>query len=227
MCGRFTITLTVGFGARFGVEESSLDLLPRYNIAPSQLVPVIHSTVKGARVATMMNWGLVPSWTRDLTGARPLINARADSLAERPSFRGPLARHRCLVPATGFYEWKKSGTQRLPYYICRKDGGFMAFAGLFDILKGRNPPLWTFTIITTDPNPLVAQFHDRMPAILLYDDEERWLAPGRLGEDEIASILAPSPADALDAYPVSRAVNDPSREGPELIRRAGDRTLDV
>jgi len=227
MCGRFTITLTVGFGERFGVDESSLDLAPRYNIAPSQQVPVIFTTPTGKRVAQPMTWGLVPSWTRDLTGARPLINARADSLSERPSFRGPLARHRCLIPATGFYEWQKSGPQKVPYYICRKDQGFLAFAGLYDVLRGRNPPLWTFAIITTEPNSLVARFHDRMPAILMREDEERWLKPGPIAERDRASILAPCPDDILDSYPVSRAVNDPSREGPELIRRSGDRTLDL
>ncbi len=227
MCGRFTIALTVGFGNRFGVDESSLGLAPRYNIAPSQQVPIIFTTPDGKRVALPMTWGLVPSWTRDLTGARPLINARADSLSERPSFRGPLARHRCIVPATGFYEWQKSGPQKVPYYICRKDQGFLAFAGLFDVLRGRNPPLWTFAIITTEPNPLVARFHDRMPAILTRGNEDRWLTPGPVGEQDRASMLAPCPDDILEAYPVSRAVNDPSREGPELILRSGDRTLDV
>ncbi|MCU0632571.1 MAG: SOS response-associated peptidase [Methanolinea sp.] len=227
MCGRFTLTLTVGFGERFGVEESVLDLTPRYNIAPSQQVPVIHTIPRGERVAVPMTWGLVPSWTRDLTGARPLINARADTLMERPSFRGPLARHRCIIPATGFYEWQKSGTQRLPYYIRRKDQGFLAFAGLYDILKGRDPPLWTFTIITTEPSPLVARYHDRMPAILAREEEERWLAPGPIPGSELVSLLAPCPDDLLEAFPVSKAVNDPSREGPDLIRRAGDRTLGV
>ena len=227
MCGRFTITLTVGFGERFGVDETVLSLAPRYNIAPSQQVPVVCTNPRGERVAIPMTWGLVPTWTRDLTGVRPLINARADTLAERPSFRGPLARHRCLVPATGFYEWQKSGTQRVPYYIRRKDQDFLAFAGLYDVLKGRNPPLSTFTIITTDPNPLVARYHDRMPAILAREDEERWLAPGPLRESELLSMLAPCHESLLEAYPVSRAVNDPSRDGPDLIQKAGDRTLEV
>lgn len=227
MCGRFTIALTVGFGERFGVDESDLDLAPRYNVAPSQQIPVVFYAPGGRKVALPMTWGLVPSWTRDLTGARPLINARADSLAERPSFRGPLARHRCLIPATGFYEWQKSGTQRVPYYIQPRDRGFIAFAGLYDVLRGRNPPLWTCAIITTDPNPLVARYHDRMPAILVRENEERWLAPGPLSEEDRLSILTPYPEELLEAYPVSRAVNDPSRDGPDLIRRAGDRTLDI
>lgn len=227
MCGRFTITLTVGFGERFGVDESALALSPRYNIAPSQQVPVVYTTPSGEKVARPMTWGLVPSWTRDMTGARPLINARADTLAERPAFRGPLARHRCLVPATGFYEWKKTGTQRTPYYIQRKDQDFFSFAGLYDVLKGRYPELRTFTIITTEPNPLVARYHDRMPAILAREDEARWLSPGPLREADLASILAPCDESILDAYPVSRAVNDPSRDGPDLIRMSGDRTLDL
>lgn len=227
MCGRFTLALTVGFGERFGVDESSLNLVPRYNIAPSQQVPVVFMNFNGDRAAVPMTWGLVPTWTRDLTGARPLINARADTLAERPSFRGPLARHRCIVPATGFFEWQKSGTQRVPYYFRRKDQGFIAFAGLYDILKGRNPPLYTFTIITTNPNPLVARIHDRMPAILKQEDEGRWLAPGPVRESDLQSILAPLDESVLEAYPVSRAVNDPSYDTADLIRRAGDSTLDV
>ncbi|OPX71294.1 MAG: hypothetical protein A4E38_01043 [Methanoregulaceae archaeon PtaB.Bin108] len=227
MCGRFTLALTVGFGERFVVDESPLNLVPRYNIAPSQQVPVVFTNFKGERVAASMTWGLVPTWTRDLTGARPLINARADTLAERPSFRGPLARHRCIVPATGFFEWQKSGTQRIPYYFHRKDQGFIAFAGLFDILKGRNPPLYTFTIITTNPNPLVARIHDRMPAILKQEDEGRWLAPGPVREIDLQSILAPCDESLLEAYPVSRAVNDPTYDSADLIRKAGDSTLDV
>lgn len=227
MCGRFTLALTVGFGERFGIDESSLNLVPRYNIAPSQQVPVVFTNFSGDRAAVPMTWGLVPTWTRDLTGARPLINARADTLAERPSFRGPLARHRCIVPATGFFEWQKSGIQRIPYYFRRKDQGFIAFAGLYDILKGRNPPLYTFTIITTNPNPLVARIHERMPAILKQEDEGRWLAPGSVRESDLQSILAPFDESLLEAYPVSRAVNDPSYDSADLIRRAGDSTLDV
>ncbi|MCQ8894736.1 MAG: SOS response-associated peptidase [Methanolinea sp.] len=226
MCGRFTLALTIGLGERFGVDDSGLSLTPRYNIAPSQQVPVIYVTPTGTRAVREMTWGLVPSWTRDLTGARPLINARADSLADRPSFRGPLARHRCLVPATGFYEWQKSGTQKIPVYIRRKDQAVFAFAGLYDILKGRDPPLWTFTIITTDPNTLVSQYHDRMPVVLNPGDEQRWLAPGPIGARELSSILAPCPDDILEAFPVSKGVNDPSQDGPHLIRRVGDRTLD-
>ncbi|HOS81146.1 MAG TPA: SOS response-associated peptidase [Methanolinea sp.] len=227
MCGRFTLALTVGLGERFGVDDTGLSLSPRFNIAPSQQVPIIYATHTGERVIRMMTWGLVPSWTRDLTGARPIINARADTLSERPSFHGPLARHRCLVPATGFYEWQKSGTQKVPVYIRRKDQALFAFAGLFDILKGRDPPLWTFTIITTEPNALVARFHDRMPAILQPRDEARWIAPGPIGEGERKAILSPCPDDILEAYPVSKAVNDPQQDGPHLIQRSGDRTLDL
>jgi len=226
MCGRFALALTVGFGERFGVDDTGLSLSPRYNITPSQQVPIVYTTHAGERVVRPMMWGLVPSWTRDTTGARPIVNARADTLTERPSFRGPLTRHRCLVPATGFYEWGKSGTQKVPYYIRRRDEAAFAFAGLFDVLRGRDPSLWTFTIITTDPNALVARIHDRMPAILRPEDEARWIAPGLIDEGEQKEILSPFPQDLLEAYPVSRAINDPLQEGPHLVRRTGDRTLD-
>jgi putative SOS response-associated peptidase YedK len=116
---------------------------------------------------------------------------------------------------------------RIPYYFRRKDHDYLSFAGLYDILKGRNPPLYTFTIITTDPNPLVARYHERMPAILMQEDEDRWLAPGPIRESDLSSILAPCDENLLEAYPVSRAVNDPSRDSPDLIRKAGDSTLDV
>ena len=227
MCGGFTISLTIGFGERFGVDESHVTLAPRYNIAPSQTVPVILTSSAGRRQAMPITWGLVPSWTRDPAGARPLINARAETLADRPAFRGPLMRQRCLVPATGFYEWAKRGRDRVPFYIRRKDSLLFAFAGLYDIWKGGGLPLFSFTIVTTAPDPLVARYHDRMPAILREEDEGRWLATASIPRPELDALLSPYPEEFLEAYQVSRAVNDPGKEGPELIRRIGGETLPV
>lgn len=225
MCGRFTITLTVGFSERFGLEEVYIPPAPRYNIAPSQPVPVIVSTRDGRRTAMEMTWGLTPSWARDPSAVHPLINARAESLPERRAFRIPLERHRCLVPATGFYEWQSSGRRRIPYYIRRKDGDLFAFAGLFDISRGGAPAIYSFSVVTTRPNTLVARYHDRMPAILRREDESRWLSPGVPDPADLAAMLSPYPEEFLEAYQVPGAVNDPEREGPDLIRSVRYGTL--
>lgn len=225
MCGRFTITLTVGFSERFGLDEVCVPPAPRYNIAPSQPVPVIVSRRDGRKVARTMTWGLIPSWARDLPLVRPLINARAETLPDRRAFRGPLEQFRCLVPATGFYEWQSSGGRKIPHYIRRKDGDLFAFAGLFDIWKGRDPAICSFSIVTTTPNALVVRYHDRMPAILQREFESRWLAPGIPDPADLARMLTPYPEELLEAYQVSAAVNDPGREGPELVRRVHYGTL--
>jgi putative SOS response-associated peptidase YedK len=228
MCGRFTITLTVGLAERFGVKHSSRQLTPRYNIAPSQPVPVIVRHEEGGRELAEMVWGLVPHWARDPAAAGRAINARAETLEDRPSFRDPFLHHRCLVPANGFYEWRKEGRSREPYYIHRKDDGLVAIAGLYDIWKGPGgTELKSFVIVTTEPNSLVSRYHDRMPAILRQDDEEKWLTPGRLAQQTVQDILSPYPEKFLEAYRVSRQVNDPAAEGRDLIRRVADSTLGV
>jgi putative SOS response-associated peptidase YedK len=228
MCGRFTITLTVGLAERFGVKHSSRQLTPRYNIAPSQPVPVVVRHEEGGRELAEMVWGLVPHWARDPAAAGRAINARAETLEDRPSFRDPFLHHRCLVPANGFYEWRKEGRSREPYYIHRKDDGLVAIAGLYDIWKGPGgTELKSFVIVTTEPNSLVSRYHDRMPAILRQDDEEKWLTPGRLAQQTVQDILSPYPEKFLEAYRVSRQVNDPAAEGRDLIRRVADSTLGV
>jgi putative SOS response-associated peptidase YedK len=227
MCGRFTITVTIGLPERFGVTRTEVQIEPRYNIAPSQPVPVI-ILEEDARLITEMVWGLVPHWARDPATTRRPINARCESLAERPSFRDPLRYTRCLVPANGFYEWKKSGKKTDPYYFHRKDNRLMAIAGLYDTWKATDGSrLRTFTIITTEPNSLVSSYHDRMPALLLEEDENRWLEPGWIPDETLRELLKPYPAGLLEAYPVSRRVNDPSSEGEDLVRRIPDGTLPV
>jgi putative SOS response-associated peptidase YedK len=228
MCGRFTITLTIGLAERFCVKHSSQQLTPRYNIAPSQPVPVVATSDDGDRTLREMVWGLVPHWAKDPSAVGHAINARAETLEERPSFRDPFLRHRCLVPANGFYEWKKEGKRREPYYIHRNDDELVAIAGLYDIWRGcGGEELRSFVIITTEPNAIVSRYHDRMPAILRPKDEERWLSPGRLARETVQEILSPYPAEFLEAYRVSTRVNDPSTEGSDLIRRMPDSTLGV
>ena len=216
MCGRFTIAPLVDLFDRFHVPERVPLALPRHNVAPSQEVPVVIRD--GNNRVALMQWGLVPSWTKDLQTAGKPINARAETLAERPTFREPLRYHRCLVPATGFYEWKKEGAARVPYYLRLRSGDLFAIAGLFD--TWRHPfggELRTFTIITTAPNRTVSPYHDRMPAILRQHDEERWLEAGPLDPATLAGILAPCPDDVLEVYRVSPRVNSPSADGPDLV----------
>jgi len=228
MCGRFTITVTIGLGERFGVTHCEIPDLPRYNIAPSQAVPVIFQDENGTRACVPMRWGLIPSWAKDPAAVRPAVNARAETLAERPSFRSPLARHRCLIPASGFYEWKKSGKVASPYYIHRKDDEIFAFAGLYDLWKSPVGELIrSCVIITTPPNPLVSGYHDRMPAILMPEDEDRWIDPRPLSADERRELLAPYPDDLLEVYQVSTAVNKPDAEGAHLIAQSRNETLPV
>jgi len=226
MCGRFTITVTIGFPERFGVTHCNVPLAPRYNIAPSQPVPVVIHSFGTERECQEMTWGLIPSTSKDPSeGPRP-INARAETLHDRPSFRTLLDSHRCLVPATGFYEWVKRGKESVPYYFSRKDGDLFAFAGLYTIWKSPEGQfLKTFAIITTRPSPLIARYHDRMPAILLQENETRWLDSGCLSPGETEELLQPYPEEYLAAIRVSRAVNDPNREGVSLILREDDSVL--
>jgi putative SOS response-associated peptidase YedK len=175
-----------------------------------------------------MVWGLVPHWARDPSAVGHAINARAETLEERPSFRDPFRYHRCLVPANGFYEWRKEGKSREPSYIHRKDDGLFAIAGLYDTWRGpAGEELRSFVIVTSEPNSLVSRYHNRMPAMLRPDDEDRWLSPGRLAPETAREILAPYPAEFMEAYRVSRRVNDPATEGSDLIKRVADSTLGV
>ena len=226
MCGRFTITLTVGLGERFCVHLDR-EIAPQYNVAPSEQAPVIFRTEAGTgRELGMMQWGLVPSWEKNPATARRPINARAETLLTQPLFRSAALHRRCLVPATGFLEWRREGRVKVPYYIRRKDGQLMAFAGIYELWQGHAPePLRTFTIVTTTPNPLVARYHDRMPAILLPEHESCWADSGEAGEKDLPDILLPYPEELLEAYQVSAAVNSPKNKGPEVLRPAGDRQL--
>jgi putative SOS response-associated peptidase YedK len=216
MCGRFTIAPLVDLFDRFHVPERVPLLLPRFNVAPSQEVPVVIREEVN-RIA-MMRWGLIPSWTKDLQTAGKPINARAETLSDRPTFRDPLLHRRCLVPSTGFYEWKKQGSTRAPYHIRLKGGALFAIAGLSDVWRDpAGGAIRSFAIITTEPNRTVSPLHDRMPAILREEDEGRWLKAGPLDPAALASILAPFPDGPLEAYRVSPRVNSPASDGPDLV----------
>ena len=216
MCGRFTIVPTIDFHERFGLPPGP-SVSPRYNIAPGQEVLVVIREDRNRAVP--MTWGLIPPSTRDPVGGRPMINARAETLMERQAFRDAVQNRRCLVPASGFYEWKKEGRRRVPFYIRLKTAPLFAFAGLFETWRDPGGHVFgTFAIITTEPNELVAGLHDRMPAILPREKEEAWIRPGEVGTGDLARMLAPYPLGEMESYPVSGEVNDPVNDGPGLIR---------
>ncbi|HMA05841.1 MAG TPA: SOS response-associated peptidase [Methanomicrobiales archaeon] len=217
MCGRFTIIPTIDFHERFGLPEGPA-VIPRYNIAPGQDIPVVVATSGGNRLATM-TWGFIPPFARDPAAGRPLINARAETILEKSSFRDAVRDHRCLVPASGFYEWKREGRRKVPFYLRLPAAPLFSFAGLYATLRdpaGRDHA--TFAIITTEPNRLVSGLHDRMPAILRQETEGDWLGPGPVTPAVLEGILSPYPAEEMEAFPVSGRVNDPENDGPDLVR---------
>ena len=220
MCGRYTLTeISEHLQVRFGFEDSGIVLEPRYNIAPTQIAPVAIER-GGSRVLELMRWGLVPSWAKDESIGVKTINARAETIAEKPSFKRAYASRRCLVPADGFYEWRKGpGNQKIPVRFVLKDRGPFAFAGLWECKRGESGSLYTFTIITTQANELVQPVHNRMPVILQPGDEKTWLDP-RTSPGALPALLAPYPASGMEAYDVSTLVNAPANDSPACIEPA-------
>lgn len=216
MCGRYTLKVDVKTIAEvFGVEPT-MEIPARYNIAPTQEVVTILQN--GSAHLAQLRWGLIPSWAKDETIGSRMINARAETLAEKPSFKGLLRSKRCLVIADGFYEWKKENGSKTPMYITMKSGEPFAFAGLWDIWK--NPDgeaIRSCTIITTEPNDVVVPIHDRMPAILTPEGREVWLDTSLHDEHALMHWLGPYSSAAMTARAVSKLVNNPRVEGPELI----------
>jgi putative SOS response-associated peptidase YedK len=216
MCGRYSLTTPVEALRRLFRFEQLPNLAPRYNIAPTQLAPVVRASATGREIVNL-RWGLVPAWAKEIAGP-PLINARAESVAEKPSFRNAFAKRRCLVPTDGFYEWEevRKGVKQ-PWRIVRRDGEPYAFAGLWESWRapdGTN--LESFTILTTAASSELAPLHDRMPVILATNDHGRWLdeaAP----RDELQALLKPFPSNQLRAYPVSTRVNKVANDDPGCI----------
>lgn len=226
MCGRFRQTkdwseIERRFGAK--LAERVLERFEiRYNVSPTDNVIVIRQR-DGGREADYLRWGLVPHWSRGPKAGQPMINAKAETLAEKPAFHSLLAGKRCLIPADGFYEWRTGADKkREPLDLSLKLGGLFAFAGLWAAWK--NPAgdwLRSCTIITTRPNELVSQVHDRMPVILRPEAEEDWLDPD-VAVEHALSLLEPYPSDAMRSVAVSPLVNSVKNEGPELLTRADD-----
>lgn len=218
MCGRYTLITDSEVAKRYDKPIiGGYAVNPRYNVAPGQYAPII--TRDGI---VPMRWGLVPSWAKDAKIGYRMINARSETLLERTAFRGLLKANRCLVPASGFYEWKTTATGKQPYYISVKSEPFISLAGLYTERRdAEGMPLRTYTIITTEPNRLVAEVHNRMPVILAHADEAAWLGDEPAGTGEVLSLLRPYPAEAMEMYSVDTAVNSASKDSPDLIRRLG------
>jgi putative SOS response-associated peptidase YedK len=219
MCGRFSLTQPSEAAERFGfVDWHAVRIEPRFNIAPTQEILTIVQPAHGSPVAQVATWGFTPHWMRFEGRKRPApINARAESLADSPMFREALISRRCLIPADGFYEWQAipGSTARAPLHIRLKSGAVFVFAGLWAPGKGGSPP--TAAIVTTRPNQIVAPIHNRMPVILHPEDEAAWLDPQENRLPKLLSLLAPFPADGMEAYAVAPLVNSFQNEGPELI----------
>jgi putative SOS response-associated peptidase YedK len=218
MCGRYTLIRLADFLEAFPWIRLPGTVPPaRYNIAPSQ--PIAAVSNEGCNEVQFMRWGLIPFWAKDPSIGNRMINARVESLAHKPVFRGPLERRRCVIPASGFYEWRKNlDRTKTPMYIRRRDGKSMVFAGLWERWNapdGSEVP--TCTIITGRPNSLVATIHDRMPMILRDDAVKRWIEPGEMLPQQLLHLLEPYPDDALEAHPVSMRVNRPTEDSPLCI----------
>ena len=226
MCGRFTLyhddaELQERFHAI--VAEESRRLEPRYNIAPSQEITTVCED--RGRQLMAMQWGLIPAWAKD--GGRPLINVRADTLAAKPYFRRALTHRRCLIPASGFYEWKEADNPReggkTPIYFQPVDGALLGLAGIWEEQTDADgSPRLTCAIVTTEPNALLGLVHNRMPVIVPRGAQDLWLDPAQTDAADLLALLAPYTEADLEAFPVSRLVNAPGNDTPLCIEPAGD-----
>ena len=229
MCGRYTVRSIQPVAELFGISLPP-EFQPRYNVAPTQNALVVRSAaesagpagVKFGRRGDLLRWGLVPSWAEDPSVGNRMINARAETAAQRPAFRDAMRRRRCLVPADGFYEWQavEGSKRKRPHLIRMKDDAPFAFGGLWESWRRGDEPVETFTILTTSPNDLVAPIHDRMPVIVPPSEFDRWLDPS-VGAEKVADLLRPFPAERMQTQLVSTAVNNPANDDPSCAEAWG------
>jgi len=219
MCGRFALfTLSENLARQFGVSGAPA-VSPRYNIAPSQAVDAVRAAATGGgREVASLRWGLVPSWAKDAAIGNRMINARSETVREKPAFRNAFRRRRCLIPASGFYEWQRREGQKQPYFVTMRDERPFAFAGLWDRWQGPDETaIESCTILTTAANAVVAPIHDRMPVIVSAAEYERWLDPALQDTEPLDGLLVPFPSEEMAAYPVSAKVNAPSNDDAECV----------
>lgn len=218
MCGRFVLKDNIeDLSSCFQIDNvDDLLLEARYNIYPGQNVPVI--IMEERKKFVMMRWGLVPSWSNDPLIGFQMINARAETLSQKPSFKNSFKKHRCIIPCSGFYEWKKVDKKtKVPYFIRLRNGTPFALAGLWDRWNKDGGYLTTFTIITTTPNNIIEPIHDRMPVILKSENHDMWINPDITDTENISDFLKPYPSEEMELYEISTFVNNPKNDSPECI----------
>ena len=226
MCTRYSLTSPSEAVRAYFRHHNEAVYPPRYNIAPTQPVAIVRPDHSGRRELMLVRWGLIPSWVKDPRTFSTLINARAESAAAKPAFRGALRHKRCLVPADGFYEWTGAPGRKRPHLLRLRSGGPMALAGLYEHWLGADgSELDTMAILTVPANRHLAALHDRMPAILPPGDFEAWLDVRAVSAEEAQRLLVPAAEDALEIVEVSRKLNDPRNEGPEVQEAVGGTLL--
>lgn len=219
MCGRFTLVTNLEkWKERFQIEVIPYEMEPRYNIAPGQLVPAIIAD-RGKRRIGQLKWGLVPSWAADEKSSYKMINARCETLNEKPAFKQLFVRKRCILPADSFYEWMNSITGKQPMRIMLKTGEPFAFAGLYDTwMNQKGEKVHTCTIVTTQANEIMENIHERMPVILKKQDEDLWLDREKYDQLELQSLFTPYESSEMNVYPVSTKVGSPKNDDPSCIQ---------
>jgi len=218
MCGRFVLKDNIeDLSSCFHIDNvEDLFLEARYNIYPGQNVPVI--IMEERKKFVMMRWGLVPSWSNDPLIGFQIINARAETLSQKPSFKNSFKKHRCIIPCSGFYEWKKLDKKtKVPYFIRLRNGTPFALAGLWDRRNKDGGNLTTFTIITTTPNNIIEPIHDRMPVILKSENHDMWINPDITDTENISDFLKPYPSEEMELYEISTFVNNPKNDSAECM----------
>ena len=222
MCGRYTLRSPAKLVAEVFKLLTVPDLKPRFNIAPTQQVPTVRTSpdTEGRELA-LLRWGLVPSWADDPSIGNRMINARADTVATKPSFRRAFGQRRCLVVTDGFYEWQKVGTKKQPFYVRMKDGRPFGFAGLWERWERQGEEIESCTIITTDPNEPMKLIHDRMQVIIPPDRYDLWLDPKIRDRASVERLLTPYAPDGMEAYPVSTLVNSPANDVEKCVEKLG------
>ena len=233
MCGRYRLSRAdKQLREHFEVYIDDGDVAPeaewtaRYNIAPSQQVPVIRQDpTRTRRELSTMRWGLIPYWAKDPTVGYKMINARSESIIEKPAYREPFKSRRCLIPADGFYEWRKDKSSKQPFHFGMADDSLFAFAGLWDTWKSPEGPIETCSILTTTPNALLADIHDRMPVILSPNDFDLWLDPGFHDTSALGDLLRPYDPVAMRRYPVSTLVNHVKNDFPDCAAEFREASL--
>ncbi|MHC5024335.1 MAG: SOS response-associated peptidase [Planctomycetota bacterium] len=223
MCGRYALTTPPDvLAALFGLTKGPA-MKPRYNIAPTQIVPIVRAGEAGGREMVVVRWGLIPSWAKDPAIGNRMINARSESAATKPAFRSAFRHRRCLVPADGFYEWRKLDSGKQPYLIRRADGEPMALAGLWESWTNKtdaDETIESCTVLTTDANETLSDLHDRMPVILEPESFDAWLDPEQQDAAALTAMLEPAAAGILAFHPVSRRVNSPKNDDAKLLEPA-------